>query len=238
MIEQQNKMRIIATLLTIVALSITPAAQGSDWSYGIQAGLTAHATTGSLSDNFKGCVGFTAGFTADYQRLRLKADVTYGQPSFKNPNMYGVLDSQGRDAQINAKSNASHVGLSLQLGYTVARVGRLSITPCAGLYYSRYSWGVNDIEWVKNEDNQDVFHIIDRHDTSLGRASWMASLDVDVRLHDSYTDLTGSQKRLRSSLRVTPWVTRLRHKAVVPQVSGMQVGVNLSYSGLLSSLGE
>ena len=226
----------ILAIVACVAMAMGMAAQTSPWSYGIQAGVTAHTTTGSLSDNFKGCVGFTAGITADWQRLRLKADVTYGQPSFKNRNMYSVFDAKGRDAQLNAVANASHVGLSAQVGYTVARMGRLSITPAAGLYYSRYSWRLNDIEWDTDEQGVDYFKVTDTRHTSQGRVSWIASVDVDIRLHDAYTDVLGPQQRLRSSLRITPWVTSIRHKRVVPSVSGLQLGVNVTYSGLLSNI--
>ena len=66
--------------------------------------------------------------------------------------------------------------------------------------------------------------------------SWIASVDVDIRLHDAYTDVLGPQQRLRSSLRITPWVTSIRHKRVVPSVSGLQLGVNVTYSGLLSNI--
>lgn len=219
-------------------MALTANAQADAWSYGIQAGITAHATTGSLSDNFKGCVGFTGGVTADHQQLRLKANVTYGQPSFKNRNMYNVLDQKERDAQLNAVANASHVGTDVQLGYTVARVGRLSITPCVGAYYSHYSWRLNDIEWDTDEQDREYFKVTDTHHTTQSRLSWIASVDMDIRLHDAYTDVLGTQQRLRSSLRVTPWLTHVRHKSVVPGVSGLQVGVNVTYSGLLSSLAE
>ena len=229
-------MHKILTMMSCLMMAVTAMAQQSPWSYGIQAGLTAHTTTSTLSDNFKGCVGFTAGITADWQRLRLKADVTYGQPSFKNRNMYSVFDAKGRDAQLNAVANASHVGLSAQVGYTVARMGRLSITPAAGLYYSRYSWRLNDIEWDTDEQGEEYFKVTDTHNTSQGRISWIASVDLDIRLHDAYTDVLGTQQRLRSSLRITPWVTHISHKSVVPSVSGLQLGVNVVYSGLLSSL--
>lgn len=229
-------MNKILSLLACAGAALAMAAQTSPWSYGIQAGVTAHTTTASLSDNFKGCVGFTAGVTADYNRLRLKADVTYGQPSFKNQNMYDVTDEKGRNAQINAAANASHLGAWAQVGYTVARMGRVSITPAAGLYYSRYSWRLNDIEWDTDEHGIDYFKVTDTHNTKQQRLSWIASLDVDIRLHDAYTDVLGRQQRLRSSLRVTPWVTRIRHKSTQPSVSGMQVGVNVVYSGLLSNI--
>lgn len=229
-------MKKIITMVACMAMAIITSAQTSRWNYGLQAGITAHATTGTLSDNFKGAVGFTAGLTADCDRLRLKGDVTYSQPSFKNVNMYNILDDAGRDAQINAAANASHIGTSLQVGYTVARIGSVSLTPCAGVYYSHYRWKLNDIEWKKDENQQDYYSITDNYGTTLGRFSWIASLDVDIRLHDAYTDLMGPQQRLRSSLRITPWVTHIRHKSVEPSVKGLQLGISVAYSGLLSSL--
>lgn len=231
-------MRHYLLILLLLTIAICAHAQSSQWSYGAQAGVSAYTTTGSLKDNFKGAVGFTGGITADYQRLRLKADVTYSQPSFKNRNMYGVLDSQGRDAQLNAVANASHVATSVQVGYRVALLGQLSITPSAGIYYSHYSWKVNDIKWDKNEQDQEYFQITDTHPTTQGRVSWIASIDFDVRLHDTYTDILGPQQRLRSSLRITPWVTSIKHSTVVPSVSGLQMGINVTYSGLLSSIGQ
>ena len=230
------KMNKILALAAAAVLSLTASGQGSRWSYGIQAGLTAHTTTGTLSDNFKGCMGFTAGITADWQRLRLKGDVTYGQPSFRNQNMYSIHDADGHDAQLNAVAHASHVGISAQAGYTVARIGRLSITPAAGVYYSRYSWRLNDIEWDTDEHGEEYPKVTDTHSTRQGRVSWIASVDFDIRLHDAYTDVLGCQQRLRSSLRVTPWLTHISHKSVVPSVGGMQLGVNVVYSGLLMSL--
>lgn len=229
-------MKKTITTLLLVAVAVLASAQTGRWSYGIQAGVTGHLTTGTLSDNFKGAVGFTVGLTADYDRLRLKGDVTYCQPSFKNDTMYNVHDDQNRIAQLNAAANASHIGASLQLGYTVARVGAVSITPCAGLYYSHYSWKLNDIEWDKDENQVDFFRVTDTHHTTQGRLSWIASVDVDIRLHDAYTDLMGPQQRLRSSLRITPWVTHISHKTVVPSVKGMQLGVSIAYSGLLSGI--
>lgn len=229
-------MRTTITTILALAVAVLASAQTSRWSYGLQAGVAAHTVTGSLSNNFKGAVGFTGGLTADCDRLRLKADVTYCQPSFKNPNMYGIFDEQGRDAQINAAANASHIGASLQVGYTVARMGAVSLTPCAGIYYSHYGWKLNDIEWKKDDNQLDYYSITNNYGTTQGRLSWIASLDVDIRLHDAYTDLMGPQQRLRSSLRITPWVTHISHKSVVPSVKGMQLGISVAYSGLLSSL--
>ena len=226
--------RILLTLLLTAAL--TASAQVSPWAFGLQAGVAAYTTTGSLHDNFKGAVGFTGGITAQWHQARLKADVTYSQPSFRNPNMFDVHDEQGHEAEVNAKSNASTVALSLQYGYTIFQFGAVSITPCAGIHYSRYAWDINSIEWSKDEQDEDIFKITGTHHATCGSLQPIASIDFDFKLHEKYTDAFGPQQRLRSSIRVTPYITYARHKKVSPKVGGCIVGVTLTYSGLLRNM--
>ena len=80
------------------------------WGMGFQLGAGALLRTGSLNDNFKGCALFTGGINTEYNRLRIKADVAYGQPSFKNENPYAVLDDQGRNLQLNSTVNPTLLG--------------------------------------------------------------------------------------------------------------------------------
>ncbi len=209
-------------------------------SLGFQAGLGYALTTGSLHDNFDGAVTFTGGLSGAWNRLTLKTDVDYSQPSFNRTNMFAHYDDEGRDAQINAAAHASLVGLNVQLGYTVVRTRRLSVTPAAGFRWSHYTWEVNDIEWSKNDEGHDVFKITDTSRATLSDVNWLASVAIDVRLHDRYlTDapfMGSGQSRYTSSLRITPWVARAAFGHCTPAVSGCMVGVNLTYAGLLSRL--
>ena len=217
----------------------TAAAQQHPVAFGFQAGIGGSLTTGSLHDNFAGAVNFTAGLNAQWRHWVIKADVDYSQPSFNRINMFARYDDQGRDAQINAAAHASLVGLNVQLGHTFATSRRVSITPATGIRWSHYSWGVNDIEWSKNDDGLDVFKIKDSHHATLSNVNWMASVAVDIKLHDRYiadAPFTDGQARYTSSVRLTPWVARATFSKCTPSVSGCMVGLSLTYAGLFSRL--
>ena len=98
--------RTILILLAIITLApVALRAQEHQslhdgWGIGFQVGVGGLLPTGSLSDNFKGCALFSGGINAEYNRLRMKADVAYGQPSFKNVNPYAIYDEQGRHQQL------------------------------------------------------------------------------------------------------------------------------------------
>ena len=210
------------------------------WTYGFTAGAGALFPTSSLTHNFKGTAVFTAGLTGNYRQWRLNAALHFGQPSFKRPNIYQVTDAAGRDAQLRSAANASQLGVALQLGYTVPCGSRVSVTPLAGGYWSRYGWRVNDIEWSKNDEGNDVFQVTDTHSTSLSNVSWMVTVDVDILLHRHVTQepffLSGSRAQLSSSLRITPLVAGARYSKSVPSVKGCFVGVTVAYLGLVKGL--
>lgn len=229
-----------ALCLLALLMSLTAWAQNHHVSAGFYAGVGAALPTASLHDNFDGCVTFAGGLTAGYQRWRLKADINYGQPSFNRMNMFGLLDSEGRDAQVNAAANASLLGLGVQMGYQVWRQRRLAITPSAGIFWSRYKWDVNDIEWSKNPDGLDVFQVTNTSSTSLSHVGWIVSLDFDIKLHERYTSGAflgmGDQARYTSSLRLTPWVAHASYDRCTPAVKGCLIGLNVTYAGLLQAI--
>ena len=227
-------------LLLIVALiySVTWAQDGSAM-LGFYGGIGSTLPTGSLCDNFDGCVTFGGGITGAYHNVTLKADIYYGQPSFNRQNIFSITDAEGRDAQLNAAASATQLGVSCQLGYNITLSRLVSITPSTGIYWTRYSWNVNDIEWSKNPDGLDVFQAINTSSAKLSNVGWTASIDIDIRLHDKYVadaPLLGGQSRYSSCLRITPWISPVNFNKSVPSVKGCFVGVNLSYAGLLSSL--
>lgn len=233
-------MKRIVIALCCMAAVMAMAAQESPLRIGVQAGIGMTMSTGSLHDNFGNCATFSGGLTADYKRLRLKADVDYGQPSFRNNNIFDVRDATGRDAQINSTACATQLGVGVQAGYAVIDRPGLRVTPCAGLYYSHYGWDVNNIEWDKDEHGEDVFKIKNKEGASLGNANWTASVDIDIKLHSAISQSllgTGNMARTSSWLRITPWVAQTKHDACVPPVKGCLVGLTLRYSGMLQSLG-
>lgn len=238
-----NKSILAALLGAIVALCAS-AQDESDISalaLGIQGGVGYVAPTGSLHNTLKGCAQFTAGITADYKRFRLKADFDYGQPGFKNENPYNIKEEHGFDGQIVGNNNATRTGLSVQLGYKVFSSGRISVTPAAGVYYTRLSYTLNDIKWKQDENEVWLFTITDSHDTHLGKTSWIASVDVDFKLYERNTlepfFLNQRYSRLSTSLRVTPWVAGGKITEFDPSVNGLYVGATVRITGAMQSLG-
>ena len=237
--------RTILILFTL--LMMTPAALraqehqtwNDSWGMGFQVGVGGLLPTGSLSDDLKGFALFTGGINAEYNRLRAKVDLAYGQPSFKNDNPYAIYDDQGRSLKLNATSNPSLLGVGLQLGYTVWRQGKVSVTPMVGMSWDRLSWEINDIKYEADDEGEVRPKITDVnavHESSLG---WMASVDIDIRLHGKVVDFPFGEDRqghYTSSLRISPFVTHAKFSNFNPSVKGCCVGLTVSYAGLLHAL--
>ncbi len=205
--------------------------------YGIYAGVGYDMPTGKLHDNFGGSIMFHVGLTGGYKRFRVKADVAFGQPSYRNDNIFNIApDEEGRPLQGNNSSNATHIMSSVQLGYTVLNHGRLSITPNVGGFYNRYGWDIANYSWDKDEDGHDVRTITGVEKRNLHNFSVIASIDFDINFSSRVTNtsLTGATHRERwtSSLRITPWVAHSKFNKCDPSVSGVHLGINVSYLGL------
>lgn len=205
--------------------------------YGIYAGVGYDRPTGSLYDNFGGSVTFHAGLTGGYKNLKLKGDVAFGQPSYRNDNIFKIApDEEGHPLQGNNSSNPTHIMASVQVGYTVLNYGRLSITPNVGGFYNHYGWDVANYSWSKDDDDNDVRSITSVEKRNLNSFGVIASIDFDINLSSRVTNtsVTGYSHRERwtSSLRITPWIASSKFNKCDPTVSGMHVGINVSYLGL------
>ncbi len=236
------------TLIILLLLFIAPAAlraQQDESIYrplgiGFQVGVGGMLPTGSLADDFKGCALFTGGVNVDYNRLRLNMDFTFGQPSFKNVNPYAVYDDQARNVQMNGTASTSLLGGTFQLGYTVLRHGRLSVTPAVGVTFSRLSWDINHIKYERDDEGVErplIENVTDAHENNTG---WTASIGFDIKLHGKIVDFPmggdDSQGHYTSSVRITPFVTNARFNHFSPSVKGCCVGVTVSYAGLFRML--
>ena len=228
------------TLLILLAmLTLTPAALRAQeteslytgWGAGFHIGVGGMVPTGSLGDDLKGCAVFTGGFDLEYQRARLKIDVNYSQPSFKNENPYAIYDENGRNLQMNGSANTTNLGAGFQLGYTVWRQGKVSVTPCVGINFSRLRWDMNTIKWEKDEEGVErpkIDNVTDVHENSTG---WTASVDIDIMLGGKFVDL-GGKSHYVSSVRITPFITHAGYSHLSPAVKGNWIGMTVSYAGL------
>ena len=229
------------TLLLLMAMIVlVPAAMRaqdsesiySGWGAGIQLGAGAMLPTGSLADEFKACALFTGGLTVEYSRARLKIDLTYSQPSFKNDNPYAVYDDQGRNLQLNGTASSTSLGVSFQLGYTVWQSGKLRVTPCVGVNFNRLNWDINHIKWEADEQGDDkplIDDVTDVHESSTGLTT---SVDFDIRLGGKFVDIGSGSSHYTSSVRVTPFITHAGYSNLSPSVKGNWIGLAVSYSGL------
>ena len=226
-------------LILLAMLMLTPAAlRGQEaeslytgWGAGFHIGVGGMVPTGSLADDLKGCAVFTGGFDLVYRRARLKIDVNYSQPSFKNENPYAVYDSQGRNLQQNGTASTTNLGAGLQLGYTVWQQGKVSVTPCVGVNFNRLRWDMNTIKWEKDDEGKErpqIDNVTDVHENST---SWTASVDVDVVLGGKFVDL-GGKSHYTSSVRITPFIIHVGYSHLSPAVKGNWIGLTVSYSGL------
>lgn len=233
-------MCMMATVGAKAQESAVRTAVSSDFVYGIDGGVGALVPAGSVANNFKGCFLFHIGATGGYDNWRLKTDVHFGQPSFKNANIFNRYDEQGHPALVNSPTAASFLGWGVQVGYKIVEGHRLSITPNAGIYHSKYSWNVDSLVWSKNDKGEDQFKIENSRHVSQGYWSWIASVDFDYRLSTKITDtpfLGNGTKRFTSSIRFTPFVSYTKHGATIPATKGLLVGATIGYLGLLQSLG-
>lgn len=225
-------------LILLAMLTLTPAtlrAQDTElytgWGAGFHIGVGGMVPTGSLDDDLKGCAVFTGGFDLEYQRARLKIDVNYSQPSFKNENPYAIYDENGRNLQMNGSANTTNLGAGFQLGYTVWRQGKVSVTPCVGINFSRLRWDMNTIKWEKDEEGVErpkIDNVTDVHENSTG---WTASVDIDIMLGGKFVDL-GGKSHYVSSVRITPFITHAGYSHLSPAVKGNWIGMTVSYAGL------
>lgn len=219
-----------------LGLPPVPRVSPGKWSYGIMAGVGVEIPTGQLADNFKTGATFMIGLTGGYRDLRLKADIAYSQPGISNPNIFNVPDSAGYAMQGNANSSATHLMVGVQLGYTVLKLKRLTVTPNVGLHYSVYSWETEDYTWPKNDQGEHYRLIKAVERRKLHSVGWMASIDFDIALasHVTNTPILGGRNReqFTSSLRITPWVARASYDKCDPARRGYSLGVTVAYLGL------
>ncbi|MCQ2287869.1 MAG: hypothetical protein MJZ74_02100 [Muribaculaceae bacterium] len=235
----------ILAVLVGAAMALCGVAQDksdeSPLSLGLQGGVGYMTTTGELNDYFGGAAVFTGGVTADYNRLRLKVDFDYGQPKVNNGNPFNVRNESGDDLQLVGNSNVSQVSLGAQIGYKVFGRGRVSVTPAAGVFYTRYGMTLNDVEWKKDDKGTPYVIVTGSRDAHLSNTSWIASVDVDIKLGEHITKepffLNQRYSRLSTGVRVTPWVAGGKVKCADPAASGVYCGVTVRVTGFMQSLG-
>jgi hypothetical protein len=203
---------------------------------GFEAGVGGMVPTGSLGDNLKAGVLFKLGANVFYDRFAFKLEGTISQPSFKNENPYAVYDDLGRNLQRNGTASPGLLGLNLQLGCTVWQHGRVSVTPYLGINFNKLMWEINHLKWTQDDEGEErpeISDVTNAHESSTG---WMASVDIDIVVHQKRSYSEGVWHTTSSSVRLTPFITHYTYADFKPSFKGNYIGLTVSYFGLLERL--
>lgn len=222
-----------------IGLPPVPEFAPSDWCYGVFLGVGGVFPDSEIKDYFGSCFTFTAGLTGGYKRLKLKADIGYGQPKFNTPNVFGKTDNKGRDIQGPLNEYATYLGVSTSLGFSVVNSKRFAVTPHVGMYWGSYSWNMANLEYVYDEElGKDVSKVASTEDVKLKDFSWMAGVDFDIKIHKYVSTtpffLTGQREQFTSSIRITPYIAHAAFNEI--GAKGYQFGFTVSYTGIARSL--
>ena len=225
-----------------MGLPAAPEFEPGDWSYGIYLGIGGSFTTQDIEKYFGNCATFTAGLTAGYKRVKVKADIAYGQPDFNTRNVFDKKQQVGgviRDIQMPINECPTFLSVGTTAGFSIFTNKRFEITPFAGVHWSGYSWNVANLEWVYDNDKRDYYSKIKNTESAkLKDVSWIAGLDLDIKLHRYVSNtpfiLSGQREQFTSSLRITPYVMYADYKEIAAR--GYHLGVTVSYSGIARAL--
>lgn len=241
----QEEEYLVRKQLDELGLPPVPTIGASSFCYGIQAGIGGVFPTGSIADDFSGCVTFSLGLTGGYKRLRLKAGIEFGQPSFRNDNIFSVPSGiEGKPGQGNTDSYATYLGVGVTLGFAVYDSKRFTITPNVGGYWSSYGWKVDNYAYeyrLNNSGESELTRLVtSTNKVSVNHFNWTASVDFDIKVHRHVSDtpffLTGRREEFTSTIRISPFVARAKYGTTVPAIDGYLVGVSVSYLGLARAL--
>ncbi|MFI3240061.1 MAG: hypothetical protein R3Y22_05675 [Bacteroidales bacterium] len=204
-----------------------PVIAPSKFSYGGFVGVGWATLTNDLGDSFSSYFPFNIGLESEYNRFKLKVDVSYGQPKIENSNIYDVA------MQGTYSTYASLLGVNVVVGYKVYKGSRFSITPFVGGSWSKYSWNIANYEYNYEDDLLDVVEVLG---TDMSDFNWIAGIDFDYHFnHYLIGDEDSMQKtQMTSSVRFTPYVSYASYKDT--SLSGYNVGLTVAYSVNFSHL--
>ncbi len=223
-------------------LPAVPEVKPGKFSYGWYIGTGAFIPTGDIADAFGYSWLFNIGLTAGYDRLFLKADISYGQPRLDNIRN----ELFGRENEWAVNRYANQLSGVVAIGYRVLDTKHFAITINVGGGWTNYAWDVAD--YIHNPDpeeamNPETEYVINseiRRNT-IHNFNYMAGLDFDWNFHTAVSDkpffLSGRREQYTSSLRLSPYFMHQKYSKLTPGRSGFQVGIMLSYSGLARALG-
>lgn len=230
--EQRVKERLDDKHVTPIMRAVKP----GNFSYGLYVGTGFNGTTSSIHDAFSNAWTFSAGLQVGYRRIKVKADITYGQPKISSMNIMGVENQETSDTY------ASYLSISPMAGFTVFKTDRFSITPFVGCSWTSYGWNVANYKFEKNEQTGEMERKIDNYGSpSLKNFNWRAQVDFEYRFKKLFTTtaelLTGHREQIVSAVRFSPYIIRGIYSKANPGLRGYQLGFTVSIAVEANSIG-
>lgn len=223
-------------------LPSVPQVHPGRWHAGWFVGTGALIPTGEIADLFGYAWLFNIGLSGGYQRWSLKADISYGQPDVKsitqNPLNTPVKDGNRYQS---VDDFAKLLSGSISLGYRVIDAKHFALTPHIGGGWTNYAWNYGEYRQDTSITETEVW-VIDSETAkdSFHNFNVMAGIDFDWRFHTTVSDkssfMSGKREQYTSAIRITPYVMYQKYNALIPAISGIQIGINLSYSGFIRAL--
>jgi len=97
--------------------------------------------------------------------------------------------------------------------------------------WNKLSWDLNQIKYEKDEEGEERPQIENVTGTSEHSLGWMASVDIDVKLHSTLTESPSGH--YTSTVRISPFVASAKYSDLNPSVKGVCFGATITYAGLL-----
>lgn len=209
------------------------------WHGGWFVGTGVLIPTGEISDYFADAWLFNIGLSGGYRRWVVKADISYGQPDIKrrDADLFGRQLAAGRK-YMTTDEYAKQLSGSVSLGFRVVDAKRFAVTPYVGGGWTNMSWNYAEFAYDNAKDEYIIDSSINKD--SFSNFNIMGGIDFDWRFHTSVSEkshfLSNRREQYTSSLRLTPYVIYQKYTTLVPERTGLFVGINLTYSGFLRAL--
>lgn len=203
--------------------------------FGLYVGTGPHWTTGDLSDRFSWAWDFTFGLRVAYRRLRLAVQISYAAPTVKDPLLFTKPFAAEDNLRANV-NNANYISSGFSGGYAVVDTRRFTIEPFVGGIWTHYGWTAKPMQL----DNEGQLIIVGQQQgMHLNNFNFWCGVNCQLHFHRAYwasSALGAVRQELVSSVGLTPYLVNGSYNNAVPGFGGWQIGLSLSYSGMVRSL--
>lgn len=207
----------------------------SDAGFGLYVGTGPHWTTGALADRFSWAWDFTFGIRAAYRRFRFAAQISYAAPTVKNPQLFTKPFTANDNLHANV-NNANYISLGFSGGYAVVDTKRFTVEPFVGGMWTHYGWTAKPMQL----DNEGQLIIVGQQQgMHLNDFNFWCGVHFQWHFNRAYwasPTLGAVRQELVSSVGLTPYLINGKYNTAVPGFGGWQIGLSLSYSGMVRSL--